>query len=203
MRRVLQWRLTGWVVVGLGSVCGALLLTAVCHAPENHDIHTPGAIAIQFGYSEGWPERYFSGTIRPSQSLADIRCQAWQATNGKACPDDATLERTYWPKLKQSPATLYLGFPSTCGQDYLGAFNVEYLATSRTLLIHCHVAAPWIVIPVRICCPGLQPVPHNFLVLVETNSIPPGKVRIVRDERIEHHLGDQSTESLLATVTIS
>jgi hypothetical protein len=27
--------------------------------------------------------------------------------------------------------------------------------------------------------------------------------RIVRDERIEHYLGDQSTESLLATVTIS
>jgi hypothetical protein len=94
-------------------------------------------------------------------------------------------------------------FPSTCGKDYLGAFNVEYLATSRTLLIHCHVAAPWIVIPVRICCPGVQAVPQNFLVLVETDSIPPGKVRIVRDERIEHYLGDQSSESLLATVTIS
>ncbi len=41
------------------------------------------------------------------------------------------------------------------------------------------------------------------LVLVSTDAIPGGRLTVVQDDRIEHLIGDQTTETALGTVTIS
>ena len=45
--------------------------------------------------------------------------------------------------------------------------------------------------------------PGLFLFLVSSEAITPGEVTIVRDDRVEHLLGDDSHETQLGTVTIS
>lgn len=194
-KQTLKW------IASLGtSVAVALVLADACITPAEHDIHSPGALAINV--SIAFTEGPVFGSIRPSQSLADVRCQVWQRNSRNSCPDDAVLAKTFWPRLTQTPKTLYVGLPSSCDPyDYVAGFNVEYLRSERTLIFHCHLAAPWIALP-----PGARGVvmlPSTALVLLPTNAISPGMLRVVRDDRIEHLLGDQTTETELGTATIS
>jgi hypothetical protein len=41
------------------------------------------------------------------------------------------------------------------------------------------------------------------LILVPTDAISPGMLTVIRDDRIEHLVGDQSTEVRLGTLTVS
>jgi hypothetical protein len=94
--------------------------------------------------------------------------------------------------------TLYVGVLSTCGSG----FNVEYHGHDRLLVVHCYTAAAWIGFPAS-CCPGVTAGPTLALVLVPTEAIHSGRLTVVRDDRMERWLSDQSTESQLGTLIIS
>jgi hypothetical protein len=149
--------------------------------------------------------------MKPSLSLADIRCQEWHLafTNphrADPCPDATTLALSYWPQLTPSSKTLYVGwlpcgsYSKVGGQGIANGFNVEYLSSNRTMIIHCYFARPWIWQPGP---PGTYAIAPLVLLLVPTNAIPTGTLSIVQDDRLEHLIGDQSAESTLATATIS
>jgi hypothetical protein len=82
--------------------------------------------------------------------------------------------------------------------DYSG-FNVEYLGFSRTLTIHCYFARAWIWRQT----PSALEVPTTALLLVPTSGIPPGSLAVVLDDRIEHLIGDETTEAQIGTATIA
>lgn len=189
-----------WIAALSTSAAVALVLADACITPADHDVHSPGALAIKV--SIAFAEEPVFSSIRPSQSLADVRCQAWQRNSRNSCPDDAVLARTFWPRLTQTPRTLYVGLPSSCDPyDYVAGFNVEYLRSERTLIFHCHLAAPWIALPTG--ASGVVMLQSTALVLLPTSAISPGILRVVRDDRIEHLIGDQTTETELGTVTIT
>ncbi len=196
-----------WLGVGAAFTILAFLLTDAFGAPPAHDIHASGGIPIQIQIpnselgSFGGPAR----GIKASQSLRDVRCQVWLMQRPGPCPDEATLAAAYWPKLTQSPKTLYVGW-SPCGEywndpvpRYLG-FNVEYVESQRTVLIHCYLATPLIHGPVA---PGARTTGALALVLVPTDLIHAGNLSIIQEDRVEHLFGDQVTDFTVATATIS
>ncbi len=150
------------------------------------------------------PPAYSAQTIQPSQSLNDVRCAIWRARHPQnaVCPDAATLAALYFPKLTQSPRTLYIPW-LWCVFTSLGAngFNVEYQPSRRTLVIHCYLARPWLWRQPLMSF--ANPQPWLSLLLVPTASLPAGPVSVIQDDRIEHLIGDQSTEHQMATATIS
>ncbi len=189
-----------WIASLSASLVVALVLADACVAPADRDIHSSGAIAIRV--SMAFSEGPVFGSIKPSQSLAEIRCQVFQRNGRQTCPDDTVLALNLWPRLKQTPKTLYVGLPSSCDPyTWVTGFNVEYFRSNRTLVFHCHVAAPWISIPTS--ARGMMTIISTDLVLVSTDAIPGGRLTVVQDDRIEHLIGDQTTETALGTVTIS
>lgn len=190
--------------LSLAAVVVFLLADALIAPPAGHDVHTPGGIALKVQIAVDSPSPFVS--IRPSQSLADMRCQRWQKLNAGPCPDDPTLTQTYWPQLTQSTDTLYVGWLPCAGiEDGVHTvyvyyqFNIEYLADTRALIIHCYSASAFLVRP---CCPGVGFTGYLALLVVPTNGIRHGAISIVQDDRREHLVGDQSDESLIATATI-
>src|SRR5260221_844980 len=118
-------------------------------------------------------------------------------SQSSVCPAAATLAAQYFPKLTQSPSTLYvvwLGCPYDVHAD---GFNVEYQPSRRAVVIHCYVARPWVWTQPRTM--GAEPRPLATLLLVPTSSIPAGPVSVIEDCRVEHFGSDQSTESQLGT----
>jgi hypothetical protein len=191
-----------WIASLSTSAALALVLAGACLAPADHDVYSSGGVRVTVKLADPLDSPRFYGRIRPSQSLLDVRCQVWQRTSIGSCPDEATLARAYWPRLTQTAKTLYVGLPSSCDPyDYVADFNVEYLASGRTLIIHCHRAAPWIALPAS--GSGVAMTISTVLVQVSTDSIPVGKVRVVQDDRVEHLIGDQATESDLGDVNIT
>jgi hypothetical protein len=181
-----------------------LLVIALIWKPDGHDVRTPGAVAVSGAHLlNDLIPTYVFANVRPSMSLADVRCQAWLAARKGACPDAATISLALWPDLKQSPNTLYVGLSPGCVvYDPVYGLNVEYLAVSHRLTIHCYSTSAWIAPPVRSCgnCP---PGPVTIILLVPTNAIEPGPLTVIRDDRVEHLLGDDSTEVALGTLTVS
>jgi hypothetical protein len=184
-----------------------LLLLDGFGTPAEHDIHTPGAISIEVQVSDPGSDWPVSGPIKPSESLNYVRCQAWLLRRPAPCADDATLARDYWPKLGQTSNSLYVAWYA-CGQYWNSpshaintGFNVEYLGASRTLTIHCYTAVPWIPPP---DLPGVEATVGSVpLLVVPTKALRSGNLTVVQDDRLEHLMGDQSTESPVATATIS
>jgi hypothetical protein len=182
-----------------------LMATSLVGPPMGHDVHTPGAsvvagvqIADVFTHVKVVP-------IRPSTSLADVRCQAWQATENTVCPDATNLSVAFWPELKPSTKTLYVGLSTDCFHyTFSYGFNVEYLAENRRLTIHCYSTAPWIPWSSSVSCrDDCASLPVTTLAVVPTDNISPGPLTVIRDDRIEHFIGDQSTEVSLGTLTVS
>jgi hypothetical protein len=174
--------------------------------PARHDIHTPGAIPVEVRSSDPGSDSPFFGPIKPSQSLSNVRCQAWLLQRPAPCPHDAALASIYWPKLAQTSEVLYVWWQA-CGEYWYApahavndGFNVEYLGSNRTLTIHCYFATPWIQTPGP---PGVTMTVAFALLVVPTNAFRPGKLTIVQDDRLEHLAGDQSTQFQVATATIS
>ena len=191
------------IELGISAVL-ILLVIALIWKPDGHDVHTPGAVAVSGAhlFNELIPTYVFAN-VRPSMSLADVRCQAWQVARKSVCPDAATISSALWPELKQSPNTLYVGLSTDCVvYNPVYGVNVEYLAVNRRLTIHCYSTSAWISMPVG--SPGIGPSgPWTRLLLVPTNAIEPGPLTVIRDDRIEHLLGDDSTEVALGTLTVS
>jgi hypothetical protein len=200
-----QRKTAGWVATAGASVLITFLLTDAFLAPSAHDIHSPGGVSIRIQIADSDTGGFARG-YKPSQSLADVRCQVWRTYKGDPCPDDATAAQLYWPRLTQSPKTLYMTW-SPCGQysnypvatAYYG-FNVEYLDSKRTMIIHCYQATPWIHGP---GAPGANATLSFALLLIPTEAIPAGRLSVVQDDRVEHLFGDQSSEYQIATATIS
>jgi hypothetical protein len=180
-------------------IAGGLVGTALFWPPSLHEVYTPGAIPISQVYIESTPALGFSPRIQPSTSLTDVRCELWQLRNGP-CPDPATLARNLWPDLTQSPYTLYLGLPGSCSRQNGYGFNVEYVEFSRTMIVHCYYAAPWVTLPnLR---GSTQSEPITVLMTMQIEAVSPGILSVVRDDRIERLFEDQSDHLQLGTVTI-
>lgn len=177
------------------------LLIGVSWTPTPHPIRTAGATAItNFQVVDrNASSFYVSVAPPPSMSLAELRCAVWRARSA-TCPDPTTLAQRLWPNLAQSPETLYVVLPVACLTSFGGyRLNVEYIASSRTLTIHCYSAAAWYVPQPP---PGVGPAPSSGLILVGTAEIRPGNVTVVADYRVEHLLGDDSTQVVVGGVTI-
>jgi hypothetical protein len=178
-----------------------LVLAELFVSPEAHEIHSPNAIPIRVRTAESIGPVLI---ITASESIADLRCQVWHAgevtdqgfrPHAGPCPDDATLAASYWPQFSQSPKTLYL----TWMRCFI--FNVEYIASNRTLIIHCYTAGT--VIPTSLQHPGAAALATRDLLVVPTDAISRGSLSIIEDDRVERFIGDYSTAVPLATATIS
>jgi hypothetical protein len=186
------------VVIELAQL---LVVVVLFVSPMPHEVHTPNAIPIRVQTSTTRTDALITTA---SESIADLRCQVWHAggwtlsgyrPNTGPCPDDATLASTYWPQFSQSPKTLYLAW-TRCS-----VFNVEYIAFNRTLVIHCFTAGD--SVPPFFSPGGVVALRFLDLLLVPTDAMSPGSLSIIEDDRVEHFLGDSSTEVQLATATIS
>ena len=201
-----QPRIRKWVVVLSAiialiiAVAQLLVLAQLFVSPQPHEVHSPNAIPISVQTASSQTQAF---TTTASESLADLRCQIWHAgrftgqqvtPHTGPCPDDAALALAYWPQFSQSPKTLYLAW-SRCW-----VFNVEYIASNRTLVIHCFTAGT-LIPPVTL--PGVVAQRFLDLLLVPTEAMSPGSLNIIEDDRVEHFIGDYSNEVVLATAVIS
>jgi|GEM_PF-1535539 len=211
-QKVVRKGLTALVV----AAATIALVVGAFTTPTSHEVHTPGATALKVGIAGPITPRGPEGglvSLTPTQSLADVRCQMWHGDprnqhRSEPCPIDSTLAQDYWPQLVQTAQTLYVGW-RICGNFWYAAsgvqteyssFNVEYMGSSRTLGIHCYSAKAWLQ------GPGgphyAAAVPTTALLLVPTDGISPGHVRVVADDRIEHLIGDEITATLTGVATI-
>jgi hypothetical protein len=176
--------------------------------PAGHDVRPPGALAIAGVQVSRDGQRLYLNvpTLSPNMSLLELRCEAWELAIKIVCPDAATLSRWLWPEIQQTSKTLYVGISTDCFQyNFLSDFNVEYQSTNRRLTIHCYRASPWITwfTPAscrKDCVPGG---PLTAIFVVPIDAITPGPLTVIRDDRIEHSLGDQSVEATVGTLTVS
>ena len=184
------------IYLGAGALLvamGALL----SWTPPAHEVHTVGGIAmtdVRVGSGGDPYHQCVFGPSAPSTSLDDLRCGAWrQRAPYKPCPDGSTLRQTMWPAITQATKTLYIATVSGT------TFNVEFLPSNRTLVVHCYFARAWLVSRGP---PGIGGAPMWMVLVVPTDLIGPGVVSVVRDDRVEHWLGDDVTETVLGRVEI-
>jgi hypothetical protein len=204
MRRSLTRKRIVWLCV---AVVAVFVLADGFVTPPAHAVHTPGDIAVNATLVAPNPPLYNYPQLQPTQSLDSIRCQLWRSrvrpvTTTAACPDSAVLAAMFFPTMTQSPKTLYVPWPR-CSSTWRGwdASNLEYQPSSRTLVLHCYVAEPWVWRqPMIMGVMALQP---TEILVVPTDSFLIGTVNVVEDDRIEHLVGDSSTEYSIATATIS
>jgi hypothetical protein len=186
-------------------VVGTLVLIVMILfvTPQPHAIHTKGATALDTQLVVSDPPVYAYRVTQASQSLDNVRCEIWHIHDSRdACPNSARLASMYFPSLTQIPMTLYIPLtPCTSRGGGSDGFNVEYLPGTRTLVIHCYAAKP--VISTGPHFMGVDAEPPTALLLVPTQSISAGVVDIVEDVRVEHLVGDDSSQYPLGTATIS
>ena len=201
MRQRLTRKRSVWLSIGAAVV--VLLVLGFVAGPA-HDVHTAGAMPLRTSLVD--TDIYVYQAMQPSQSIGDVRCQVWAAVKRMTpCPTD--VARTYLASVTQTPNSLYMLWQGCISWHGSGAiikwqgYNVEYLPSDRTLVIHCFVSEPWITRHPTLY--GVVAMPRVSLLVVPTGTMGPGAIRIVEDDRIEHLLSDQSDEFQLATVTIS
>lgn len=199
-----HWLTPGRIAALIIVVVLVVVVTIPFYTPPAHEIHTPGAVALDSRLVGSNPPVFVYPTMHASQSLDDVRCQLWRTRQPaqSACPDGATLAAIYFPGLTQGPMTLYIPLEGCASQGGgSDGFNVEYVPSTHTVVIHCYAARP--LISAQTHLPGVEAVPPLALLLVPTQSIPAGDVTIDVDARVEHLLGDDSNEYRLMTGTIS
>ncbi len=132
-------------------------------------------------------------------SLAYLKC--WTNPQGAACDPTNVV-----PGLKQSSRTLYVVWSGCVDWSGAGAvipwegYNVEWVSSNRTLLLHCYTAKPWLYFPDRVY--GAAAINPGALLAIPTSAMGSGDISIEEDDRLEHLVGDQSTVVQLATATI-
>lgn len=188
------------------SIAGSitLVVAGVLVPPQPHEVHTQGGEALTARSVDSTTTLYYNQTIKPSQSLNEIRCGLWHLRNPTTspCPDSAELAGLYFTNLTQSQNTLYVPWQKCWGiPEGPGGFDVEYQPNRQAVVIHCYVAKPWLWIEPRAM--GVEAAPPAGLLLVPTGGIQNGSLSVVEDDRIEHLLGDDSSESQLGVATIS
>src|SRR5258708_18577663 len=176
-----------------------LILVGARVSQPPHEVHTPGAGALNPRSVGSDPPVISAQAIQPSQSLNDVRCAVWRARHPQTavCPDAATLASMYFLKLTQSPSTLYV--PSlwcVYTQLYANGCNMEYQPGRRAVVIHCYLTNPLLR---QGQTSYAYPQPWLSLLLVPTSSIPAGQISVIEADPIEHLLGDQTTDHQLAT----
>jgi hypothetical protein len=120
------------------------------------------------------------------------------------CPDD--IARTYFASVNQTPNTLYLLWTGCVTWHGSGAitewqgYNLEYFPSGRRLVIHCYAAERWLTHHQTLF--GMAAIPRASLLVIPTSPLGVGTVQIVEDDRLEHLVGDWTTEYPLATATI-
>ena len=191
-----------WLIMLAGAAMLLGTAAVLTWTPVAHPVHTPGAKTVSaraIAQEGGRPFALLE--LAPSLSLSEVRCEAWQQTNAdRPCPADAVLQH-FWPEVAQSARTLYFGISSFCvGFEAAASLSLEFLDAARQLLIHCVSTASWVSF--RRTMPGVQAVPLTDLVLVPIGQMPPGQLSVVKDDRVEHLLGDASTLTLLGRVEI-
>ena len=191
--------------VRLGLLAAMVVILAIVSLPPSlHEMHSPGATplsvaAFDSDASIGW----LSGG--PSQSLADIKCVSYVSQPTRC---DANALSNHFPELTQHPQVLYLIWPHCIwieNGNYVKSqgFNLDFLPATRTLVIHCYAATPWLLLPPPNSGSGTRPSPLRALLAIPTASIGAGDVKIWENDRLEHLVGDQSTEFQVATATVS
>jgi hypothetical protein len=191
--------------LSLATIVALLLIEGFVARPA-HEVTTPGATSLRTTALQT-SVTYYSYPLPASQSIEEVRCTLFRLRSGytpRCTPDAASA---YLPTVAQSPNTLYLLWVGCV--DWHGAgdvikwqgYNVEFLPSGRKLIIHCYVAEPWITFHQRVF--GSVALIPATLLLVPTDSMGPGPIQIVEDDRQEHLVGDRSYESPLGSATIS
>jgi hypothetical protein len=183
------------------AVALVLIVVGPLVTPPPHEVRTPGAVALNTEMVLSDPAAHLSQPVEASQSLNDVRCAIWRLQHAGSCPDASTMAGLYFPQLTQSTKTLYIPWLS-CRYTSFGAngFNLEYEPTRRAVVIHCYLATP--LVWRRPLTSFASPQIELSLLLVRTSSLPAGPVTVIEDDRIEHLIGDQSTEHPMGTATI-
>jgi hypothetical protein len=186
-------------------VAGILVAFAIVSLPPSpHEVSSPGSIPTRAEVFDSDPAIHWLGG-GPSQSLADIRCIVGIQVQNQTNPCDAKA-LSHFRNLSQQPQVLYLVWAHCHWNDsqYVRSqgVNLDFQPASRTLVIHCYAATPWLLWPTGNTGAGTRPSPLTALLVVRTASIGPGPITIREDDRLEHLLGDQSTEFQVGTATI-
>src|ERR1044071_4995148 len=199
--QIARW--TAAVVITIPLLAAVVIFAGVAAgAPEEHAVTTPGAEVVKVEFPTGiYEPRSGTGSVAPTTSLDQFRCEVWQQDPQQACPASDQLAISYWPDVLQQPDTLYLGVMTSCGlsREHLDA---EYLR--GTLPLHCHCAAPWWRF--ERAPSGAQPQgvgrPSIELLVLNTANVPHGQVNVVFEERAERWFQDAVVQRNLGHVTI-
>ena len=199
--RWLTRRRAVWIV--LAAVAVFLAVDGFVAPFTAHDIRSPGAKAPRVSVYEQTPSlRWNPGP--PSQSLGVVAC----FSGGRPCT--ASDVTAVYPGLEQADHTLYYVW-AVCDAFYPAggpgpiptpSYNIEYLPGTHQLILHCHTTSCWLCIKLG-GGRGIGPQPPFVLLAIDTSEIGPGTLAIVEEDRVEHLVGDWSSESTLATATIS
>ena len=204
-------RLIGGAAAAVAIVI-ALLLVATWQPSGGHAVHTAGAIQLSpkvypLPLQPGRPG--FFGEGKAGESLDAVECATWQgyANPGRTCdPNDPSWN--LFPTATQSPHTLYLTWYGCI--EWIGhgplvpweGFNFEYLPASRSVVVHCYKAAPYIYVPERLM--GVAAIPYPNLYAITDSSFGSGQITIEENDRFEHLVGDQTYSNFqLGTATIA
>jgi hypothetical protein len=178
------------------SVVVVVLVPMAYITPSAHEIHSPDSTALRTQVVVSNPFVLGYPAFPPSQSLDAIRCEIWRSHPHQSSACDSTiLASDYFPNVTQIPMTLYVPWVRC------SSFNVEYRSGSRSVVIHCITAEPWISTEHRVM--GVAAQPQLALLLIPTDSIPAGTLDVVQDNRTEHLLHDDTYEFELGTATIT
>jgi hypothetical protein len=191
--------------LSLGAIVVFLLVDGFIARPA-HEVSTSGATPLKAAAVATDIHDYSYYPVPVSQSISGLRCQLWMDRFANTpCPADVASQ--YLASIAQTANTLYVIWVGCV--DWHGAgdvinwqgYNLEFLPSERKLIIHCYVAEPWITFHERLFGAVAQ-IPA-MLLLVPTDSMGPGPIQIIEDDRQEHLFGDQSSEFPLGSATIS
>jgi hypothetical protein len=178
-----------------------LAVASAAGAPPLHHVLSPGARAIGHQVGDQNGINAVRQAIAPTTSLTQARCDAWRQRETTPCPDDSTLEKTYWPAVRQAPHTIYVGVLNTCDVVPLDdRFDVEY--AGRSLTLRCYSVEAW-VRPRAGAAMGTRGLIASALVIVPAIGIPPGRLAIYREDRAERWFFDDVRTQFLGAVTLT
>lgn len=191
-------------LIGLGIALVLVLLLVVAFvAPPGHEVHSPGGTSVTVA---AYPstDQFAWQPSAPSVSLGDIKCRAFTAGRSPCTREQIA---SAFPRLAQSDHTLYYVWSGCIDWSGAGAvirwegYNIEYFKSSGTLLVHCYIGTAYMYLPDRQF--GVAGEFAGTLLAIPTSGIGSGSLQIREDDRLEHLVGDQSTEYDLATATIT